>query len=289
MNTKDHNNWCAFLRNRVLMVIGLSLFLLPLSISPARAQASCGIENTAFRSGEYLVYDLYFNWQFVWVKVGTATMSTVMSTYQGKPSYRTNLTTGGNSRLEKMFTLRDTLTSYCNFSDLSPLYYRKGAREGKRYYVDELWYTYPNGKNHVKMHAITAKGEHKWDEQDFSECVYDMMSIFLRARNFDASKMKKGDVIPMPIMDAENLTNSWLVYKGKENFKVEGTNEKYRCLVFSFMEMEKGKKHELIRFYVTDDANHLPMRLDMNLSFGTAKAYVRAFKGVRSEMTSKIR
>ena len=93
----------------------------------------------------------------------------------------------------------------------------------------------------------------------------------------------------MPIMDAKDLSNSWLVYKGKDTFKVEGSNDKYRCLIFSFMEMEDGKKHELIRFYVTDDANHLPLRLDMNLSFGTAKAYVRAFKGVRSELTSKIK
>ena len=28
-------------------------------VSPARAQ--CGIENTAFKSGEFLGYDLYFN------------------------------------------------------------------------------------------------------------------------------------------------------------------------------------------------------------------------------------
>lgn len=286
---KKHSIWRTLWRSQLMMVIGLSYALSSLSISPARAQSSCGIENTAFRSGEYLAYDLYFNWQFVWVKVGTATMSTVMSTYKGKPAYRTNLTTGGNSRLEKMFTLRDTLTTYCSFSDLSPLYYRKGAREGKRYYVDELWYSYPKGKSHVKMHRVTHRGEHKWDERDFNECVHDMLSIFLCARNFDASKMKKGDVIPMPIMDAKDLSNSWLVYRGKDTFKVEGSNDKYRCLIFSFMEMEDGKKHELIRFYVTDDANHLPLRLDMNLSFGTAKAYVRAFKGVRSELTSKIK
>ena len=31
-------------------------------------KAQCGIENTAFKSGEYLSYDLYFNWKFVWVK-----------------------------------------------------------------------------------------------------------------------------------------------------------------------------------------------------------------------------
>ena len=43
------------------------------------ANAQCGIENKAFKEGEFLYYDLYFNWKFVWVKVGTASMDTVGS------------------------------------------------------------------------------------------------------------------------------------------------------------------------------------------------------------------
>jgi hypothetical protein len=116
-----------------------------------------------------------------------------------------------------------------------------------------------------------------------------MMSIFLRARNFDASKMKEGDVIPLPITDASSLKNSWLKYRGKETFKIDGTKEKFRCLVFSFIEHEDGKNTELIRFYVTDDANHIPVRLDMFLSFGSAKAFLKSYKGVKSPLTSKIK
>ena len=258
--------------------------------TPAAAQQSqCGINNTAFKSGEFLAYDLYFNWQFVWVKVGAASMSTVMSTYNGTPAYRTSLITKGNDRLDGVFTMRDTLTSYCSFADLSPLYFRKGALEGSRYYVDELWYSYPNSFTKVRMHRISHDGEHTWQEKEYQECVYDMMSIFLRARNFDSSTMKKGDVMPMPITDVKHRSDSWLVFRGKETFKIEGTREKFRCLVFSFMEREDGETTELIKFYVTDDQNHMPVRLDMNLSFGSAKAFLRAYRGVRNELTSKIR
>ena len=138
------------------------------------------------------------------------------------------------------------------------------------------------------MHRIDADGEQHWQDKEYSDCVYDMMSIFLRARNFDGSKLKEGDIIPMPISDARSLTNSWLTYRGKDTFKVEGSNEKFRCLVFSFFEREDGKNHELIRFYITDDLNHIPVRLDMFLSFGSAKAFLKAYKGIRSPMTSKI-
>lgn len=256
-------------------------------LMPTTAKAQCGINNTAFKSGEYLSYDLYFNWKFVWMKVGTASMSTVTSTHNGSAAYRTSLITRGNQKLDNMFVMRDTLLCYTNM-ELSPLYYRKGAREGKRYYVDELWYTYPKGNCHLKMHRIDADGEQHWKQAEYKDCIYDMMSIFLRARNYDASKLRKGENIPMPISDAKHLSNSWLKYRGKSTLKMKNGNVKYRCLVFSFIEREDGKNHELIRFFVTDDKNHLPVRLDMFLSFGSAKAYLTGMKGIRNPLTSKV-
>ena len=256
-------------------------------VSPARAQ-QCGIENTAFTSGERLTYDLYFNWKFVWFKVGQATMNTDLTTFEGKKAWRSSLVTGGNKRLDKFFTMRDTLLSYCN-TDLSPLYFRKGAREGKRYYIDELWYTYPQNTCKLRMHRVDADGEVHWKDARYRDCIYDMMSIFLRARNFDSSTMKEGDKIPMPISDASHLSHSWLLFRGRETFKIDDTKEKFRCLVFSFIERENGENRELIRFFVTDDQNHIPVRLDLNLNFGSAKAFLKSYKGVRNDMTSKIK
>ena len=273
---------------RIVLLISLLLVTVQLSLTTATAQSKCGIENIAFQDGERLTYDLYFNWKFVWVKVGKATMNTDLTTYQGQKAWKASLVTGGNSKLDKFFTMRDTLLSYCN-TDLAPVYFRKGAREGKRYYVDELWFTYPNNTCKLKMHHISSHGQHTWKDAHYKDCIYDMMSIFLRARNFNAESMKKGDKIAMPISNASKLSHSWLTYRGKENFKIDGTKEKFRCLVFSFIEREDGENHELIRFYVTDDQNHIPVRLDMFLSFGSAKAYLNNYKGVRSPLTSKLK
>ena len=251
-------------------------------------KAQCGIENTAFKSGESLTYDLYFNWKFIWVKVGSASMDTKMTKYEGKDAWKSYLITRGNNKLDKYFMMRDTLLSYCN-PDLSPLYFRKGALEGSRYYVDEIWYSYPHGGCQLRKHRIDADGEQHWKTSAYRNCIYDMMSIFLRARNFDGSKLKKGQVIPMPISDASSLSNSWLEFRGRENFKMNDTKEKFRCLVMSFYERENGKSRELIRFYITDDDNHIPVRLDMFLNFGSAKAFLNGYKGVRGPMSSKIK
>ena len=48
---------------RLFLIMSLS-YMLSLT-----AFAQCGIENTAFKSGESLTYDLYFNWKFIWMKV----------------------------------------------------------------------------------------------------------------------------------------------------------------------------------------------------------------------------
>ena len=269
------------------MIIGLIPLCL-LTLFPLSSKAQCGIENTAFQSGEFLSYDLYFNWKFVWVKVGSATMSTIQSNYKGQKAFRSSLITRGNDQLDNVFVMRDTLLGYTGM-DLAPLYFRKGAREGDRYYIDELWYTYPKGNCHLKMHRIDADGEVHWKDAEYKDCIYDMMSIFLRARNFDTANLKVGENIPMPISDAKHLSHSWLKYTGKTTLKMKNGIDKYRCLVFSFIERENGENHELIRFYISDDKNHMPVRLDMFLSFGSAKAYLTGYKGLRNPMESKVK
>ena len=83
--------------NMTRWMVLTALFTLHFSLltSPAVAQ-QCGIENKAFKSGERLTYDLYFNWKFVWFKVGQAHMNTDLTTFEGKQAWRSSLVTGGN-------------------------------------------------------------------------------------------------------------------------------------------------------------------------------------------------
>ena len=230
--------------------IKLALVLVALLMA-AQMQAQCTFRNTAFKSGEFLTYNLYYNWKFVWVKAGTASMSVVQSVYGGKPAYRGSLITRGNSKVDHFFVLRDTLMCYSSL-DMAPLYYRKGAREGSRYTVDEVFYSYPDGsKCHVKQHCLTHDGNHLWDNRTLDECVFDMMNIFLRARSFNPDGVK------------------------------------YRCLELAYIERKPNRKpKEIARFFVTDDSNHVPVRIDMNLKFGSAKAFVVGMKGLRSAVSS---
>ncbi len=251
------------------------------------ATAQCTYKNTAFKSGEFLSYNLYYNWQFVWVKAGTASMSTVQSHYDGKSAYRASILTRGNERVDEMFVLRDTLLCYSSL-EMAPLYYRKGAREGKRYTVDEVFYNYNKGKCNVKQHRQHNDGTHSWMNHSYDDCIYDMMNMFLRARSFNPEGWSKGYVVNFPIADGDGRTPAQIRYRGKTI--VKGDNGvKYRCLQLSYMEQDsKGKYKEIVRFYVTDDMNHIPVRLDMFLRFGAAKAFIVNMRGIRNPMNSVV-
>ena len=49
------------------------------------------------------------------------------------------------------------------------------------------------------------------------------------------------------------------------------------------------RDREVVTFYITDDKNHLPVRLDMYLRFGSAKAFLTEAKGVRNPQTAIIK
>lgn len=269
--------------------IVLNLFILILLVLKSlSASAQCTATNTAFHAGESLSYDLYFNWKFVWLKAGTANFSIGNTTHKGEEAYRCHLITRTSSKLDRFFVMRDTLVSVVS-KELAPLYFRKGALEGDRYKVDEIWYSYPNGNTRIKQRYRNHRGKISIQDNTVDFCIYDMLSMLLRARSYKSKDYKKGERINFIMADGDQVERQTLVYRGKENFTMENTGTTYRCLVFSFVENKDGKEKDVVTFYVTDDDNHLPVRLDLYLRFGTAKAFLTNVKGARNPQTSVVK
>lgn len=268
------------------MIKRLGLLCISLLLSWV-AQAQCEAVNTAFKAGERLTYDLYFNWKFVWVKAGTAEMKITDTTYHRIPSYRTYLQTKGNKKADFFFVMRDTLTSIVSH-DLVPYYFRKGAEEGKHYTVDEVRYSYSHGTSHLKQVRYKRGREPRYSEQTEHRCVYDMLSILSRARSFDASDYTVGQKILFPMATGTSVEQQTLIYRGKEVIEANDKHH-YRCLKLSFVEYKKGKEKEVITFFVSDDQNHLPIRLDMYLNFGSAKAFLTGIHGNRHPIGARVK
>ena len=266
------------------LIVGIlcSIWLGVLSVG-----AQCAAKNEAIQPGECLTYELKFNWKFIWVSAGEAKMDLLPTVYQGKDCYQTTLYSISNKTVDMFFKMRDTLT--CITTDrLEPVYFRKGAEEGSGYTVDEARFSYQNVKCIVEQSRFRRGRDTVYRKDTLDQCVFDMLSILLQARSFDPTYYKKGDKILFPMATGRKVEEQTLIYRGKKNFKAEN-DVKYRCLVFSLVEYDKkGKEKEVITFYVTDDKNHLPVRLDLYLNFGSAKAFLQSIEGNRHPLTSII-
>ena len=176
----------------VCLIIAL-LFAFPLS-----GNAQCEAKNDAFKSGEHVMYELYFNWKFIWKKVGLASLTTNSTTYHSEPAYRVNLLAISSKEADFFFKMRDTLTSVMT-EKLEPRYFRKGAEEGKRYTVDEARFSFRNGMCYVNQKRVRKDGSVTETEQSDTRCIYDMLSILAQARSFDPKDYTVGQRIQFPM------------------------------------------------------------------------------------------
>ena len=97
-----------------------------------------------------------------------------------------------------------------------------------------------------------------------------------------------GFVVKFPIADGNGRTPAEIRYKGKTVIKADN-GMKYRCLQLSYLELDDGKYKNIVDFYVSDDENHVPIRLDMFLKFGSAKAFLVGMKGIANPMESQLK
>ena len=98
---------------------------------------------------------------------------------------------------------------------------------------------------------------------------------------------KKGHTVDFAIADGDSRKPAKIKYLGKSNIKADN-GKKYRCLQLSYLELEDNKYKKIVDFYVTDDDNHIPIRLDMFLRFGSAKAFLIGMKGEKNPVNSIV-
>ncbi len=255
------------------------LFIIVAMSFALSASAQCEVSNKAFASGENISYDLYFDWGIFWKKVGYANLETKASKSEGNGAFDIKLMAVGNKSADIIFRLRDTLM--CTISrHLEPIYYKKAAEEGDRYSIDEAWYTYNNGVTHVAQRRMRPGKEDLNTSYDDSRCIYDMLSIIARTRNYDMSEFEKTPKIQFPLATGRKVEEVTMNYLGKNEVKGKD-GRTYRCLGFSIVTYDDkdNKNKELLRFFVSDDRNHLPVRIDFSLKIGAAVAYLKSAEG----------
>jgi hypothetical protein len=117
--------------------------------------------------------------------------------------------------------------------------------------------------------------------------VQDMVSAFYSARNLDLSQAKEGDLFSITCFVDKEIWPLKIKFVGRE--VIETDIGKYRCLKFRPI-VQKGrvfKNEEDLNVWISDDKNHLPMRVKADVLIGSIKMDITSTKNL-ANVTSKV-
>lgn len=255
----------------------LSLVSLAITISLTAGDDFCGIRNKAFEDGEQIDYTIFYSVVGLYVNAGNATFTTDLETLNKKPVYHVTGTGTSNSNYDFIFKVRDTYQSYFDTATLQPYKFIRDVNEGGYKIYENVTF------NQKANTAITNKGVYK-----VPNCVQDVLSSIYYARNIDFNAYKVGDKIPFNMFLDNETYNLYIKYMGKEKIKTKFG--KFNAIKFNPL-LIKGtifQGGEGMTVWVSDDANHIPLRIESPIVVGSIKVDMMGYDNLRYPLTSLI-
>ena len=254
----------------VLLVIG----------TPLKGQ--CKLENSAFKSGERITYDLYFNYGIINARAGKGSLSVSDANYRGENAYKTVMLLNTEGIANNLYSINDTLTSYVD-KNLRPLLFVKEAAEAKDYSVERQVFNYQGDKISIRA-ARVWNGEERFDETVTSNrCTYDYLSVLSYVRNINYKAMKPGDRQHIQFISGRRPVQMYVNYLGTSSIKAND-GKKYNVINLSMTIHDDAftNQKEALRASLTNDDNRIPVVIDTQLKVGMVRAVLRRVEGLRN-------
>jgi hypothetical protein len=182
-----------------------------------------------------------------------------------------------NKSYDWIFKVRDRYESYIDTTNLQPLKFIRNVDEGGHKIYENITF------NQQTNSAITTKGIYK-----VPSCVQDVLSAIYYARNIDFNKYKTEDKIPFSMFLDNEVFNLYIKYLGKETIKTR--YGKFRAIKFKPL-LVKGTIFdggEKMTVWVSDDANHIPLRIESPIVIGSVKVDMMMYRNLRHPLSSMI-
>lgn len=237
----------------------------------------CSVRNTTFQDGENITYKVFYNALGLYIDAGTASFTVTGETFNNKPVYHIVGTGTSNSSYDWIFKVRDRYETYIDTATLKPQKFIRNVDEGGYKFYENITF------NHSTNSAITNKGVYK-----VPECVQDVLSSIYYARNINFNKYNVGDKIPFTMFLDNEIYDLYIKYMGKETVKTR--YGKFRAIKFKPL-LIKGtifKGGESMTVWVSDDENHIPLRIESPISVGKVKVDMMMYKNIRYPLSSMI-
>lgn len=255
-----------------------NIFTLLLAIFISGALHSQKFDNIS--AGEQLSYRIHYGL----LNAGTATLTTLKTTYQGQPHFYVNGVGRTSGAVRAFFKVDDNYESFINLKTGLPSYYVRNVKEGGYSQHLQTVFNHDNQTLILTDKKTPANGSKVINSV---KGVQDMLSAFYYLRSLNASELKVGTVKNIDIWIDDEMFPFQLKVAGVEDVKTKfGT---ISCLKMIPM-VKSGrvfKEKEGVTLWVSNDKNYVPISIKAELAVGSLKADLSSYKNVKYDLKFK--
>lgn len=247
------------------------IFVLFFTVLTSYSQGVDKKKDPVFKNGEWLRYKMSYSG---WMRAGTAVLKLEEKELHGKKVYHATGTGWTSGMIKWFFKVDDTYESYFDKKIVRPYFFKRKIDEGG--YKKNRNTTF----NYTTNEALVEDFIKKKDTLITFSDVQDMLSSFYYLRNQNVDTLKKGEEIRIDMFLDSQIYPFKLRFLGKETLKTKVG--KVKTLKFRPL-VQAGrifKAQESVTIWITADKNKIPIKMNANLSVGSLRADLEAYKGL---------
>jgi hypothetical protein len=245
---------------------------------PNSAEDGCSIKNTSFSGGEYAAYKIYYTLAGVFFEAGSVDFTCKLEQLGNKPVYHIIAAGKTIPFYDHLYKVRDKYETYIDTASLLAYRFDRSVLEGSTKKYENIRF------NREIQTAITDSGVYK-----VSACIQDVLGAVYYVRNLSVDNLKPGDKIGFELFLDNQTYKSYVRYMGKEIITTKYGKFhaiKIKPFLIKGSMFESGEK---MTVWVSDDSNHIPLRIQAQIKIGSVKADLMDFSNLRWPLTSFIK
>ena len=236
------------------------------------------LKNTTTQDGEQINFNVYYSLAGVYVHAGSASFINNLERLNGRPVYHVIGEGSTFPSYEWIYKVHDKYESYIDTATMKTLKFIRNVQENSNKIYENI--AFDRNANTV----VTDKGVFK-----VPICVQDILSSIYYVRNIDFSNYKPNDKVPFSMFLDNQLHRLYIRYLGRENITTKYGKFKSSKFKLLLIEGTIFKGGEDMTVWVSDDANHMPVRISSPIIVGSVKVDMMSYKKIRYPLTGLIK
>lgn len=256
------------------MIVRFALVFLILILTAFHTKDSYRrVPQTSFGTGEHLEYRVHYG--IFNAASAVVDVSPQIQYVNSRPCYKINIvgtTLGAFSWFAKV---RDEWQSWMDTSAVVSQKFHRNIQENNYRKVETTVF------NHDTDDALVTdeNGSKKFEVPNH---VQDAISGYFYLRTLDFNKLTPNDVVDVPTFFENSVYKLKVKYRGKDTVKTKFGKIKALKLTPIMPNNELFKGENSIRIWVSDDANKVPIKVEVDLWVGSLVMEVSTYRGARN-------